>query len=140
MAVNVGNFRDTHTAIRDAIDDLVRAARELPTATREKRGAIRERIVEFLRDEVKPHMVDDERTLYPEVAVKLRSQFATAAMNYDHIAIRHWIDDIAAADLDDVPRLQELLYGLHALVRVHMWKETELFLGALDSPVWPAGR
>jgi hypothetical protein len=30
-----------------------------------------------------------------------------------------------------------VLYGLDALIRVHVWKENELFLGVLTSPSWP---
>lgn len=60
-------------------------------------------------------------------------------MNYDHVAIRGLIDDLAAADRDDVDQLQELLYGLYSLIRVHIWKEERLYLAMLDAPSWPAG-
>jgi hypothetical protein len=60
-----------------------------------------------------------------------------ASMNYDHLAIRHWISSLEEADLRDTDRLQSLLYGLDALIRVHMWKEDELFLGTLESADWP---
>jgi hypothetical protein len=42
-----------------------------------------------------------------------------------------------AADLDDTDRLQRLLYGLHALIEVHIWKEERLYLTLLESPAWP---
>jgi hypothetical protein len=60
-------------------------------------------------------------------------------MAYDHLAIRWWIDRIAEARLDRPERLQELLYGLDALIRVHLWKENELYLAMLDWPSWPGG-
>ena len=137
MAVEVRDFHDSHGALRSRADELVRVARRLPHATPEERRAGRDSAVDFLRGDVEPHMRLDERVMYPEVAARLRSQFATASMSYDHIAIRHWIDELAGADDADVERLQELLYGLHALIRVHIWKETELFLAALESPAWP---
>ena len=65
--------------------------------------------------------------------------FVAATMSYDHLAIRHWIAELASADVADGDRLQELLYGLDALLRVHIWKENELFLAPLRSPAWPAG-
>jgi hypothetical protein len=71
------------------------------------------------------------------VTARLGDPLATASMNYDHMAIRRWIEDIAEADVEDVARLQQLLYGLHALITVHTWKEDELYLTALESPSWP---
>jgi hypothetical protein len=48
-------------------------------------------------------------------------------MNYDHLAIRRWIALIAAADVSDTAHLQQLLYGLDALIRVHIWKRERAF-------------
>jgi hypothetical protein len=39
-------------------------------------------------------------------------------------ALGVWIDSLANADPNDSDLLQELLYGLDALVRVHLWRET----------------
>jgi hypothetical protein len=61
-----------------------------------------------------------------------------ASMNYDHRAIRRWIDTLESADIADVAKMQELLYGLDALIRVHIWKENELYLTPLESASWPA--
>lgn len=59
------------------------------------------------------------------------------SMNYDHLAIRHWIERIATVDTTDTALLQQLLQGLDALIRVHLWKEDELFLAPLESFSWP---
>ena len=59
-------------------------------------------------------------------------------MAYDHLAIRAWIAKLAEADEDDIAILQELLYGLDALIRVHLWKEDELMVHPLASSTWPA--
>ena len=53
-------------------------------------------------------------------------------MVYDHLAIRERIADLSDADAGDLARLQELLYGLHALIRVHFRKEEELYLPLVD--------
>jgi hypothetical protein len=39
-------------------------------------------------------------------------------------AIAVWTAALEHADVSDVDLLQELLYGLDALVRVHLWRET----------------
>lgn len=39
-------------------------------------------------------------------------------------ALGVWTDSLVEADPNDVDLLQELLYGIDALVRVHLWRET----------------
>ncbi|HEY6054656.1 MAG TPA: hemerythrin domain-containing protein, partial [Gaiellaceae bacterium] len=78
-----------------------------------------------------------ERLLYPEVADRLGAPLATASMAYDHLAIRQWITDLEEADPADPDRLQELLYGLDALMRVHIWKENALYLPVVEASGWP---
>ena len=76
--------------------------------------------------------------LYPEGNARLGSPLGAAALAYDHLAIRSWIAKLAEADNEDVEMLQELLYGLDALIRVHLWKEDELYVKPLGSSAWPA--
>ena len=39
-------------------------------------------------------------------------------------ALDAWAEGLLAADPGDTDLLQELLYGIDALVRVHLWRET----------------
>ena len=39
-------------------------------------------------------------------------------------ALDAWAERLLAADSNDTDLLQELLYGIDALVRVHLWRET----------------
>ena len=77
--------------------------------------------------------------LYPEPATRLGDPLDR---RFDRTtttsAIRRWIELIAAADVTDTAHLQQLLYGLDALIRVHLWKENEFFLASLESSSWPA--
>ena len=82
----------------------------------------------------------DERVLYPAVCERLGDPQVTAPLRYEHRAIRWWINEIARADITDVEELRRLLYGMHALLRVHLSREEELYADALDSPGWPASR
>lgn len=126
-----------HERLREQTDELRDAARTIVLLDVENRERARRDIVAYLREQIVPHTWIDERVLYPEVAERLGDPLVTASMNYDHIAIRKWIDDITAVDVRDAGKLQELLYGLHALIAVHTWKEDELYLRALESPSWP---
>ena len=131
MTVDTAGFREAHHELRDQTAELRLAAESVPELTNDEREKARVRIVSYLRERVAPHSKLDELLLYPEVAVAV-------SMNYDHLAIRHWIERIATVDITDTALLQQLLYGLDALIRVHLWKEDELFLAPLESFSWPA--
>jgi hemerythrin-like domain-containing protein len=132
------DFTDRHDEFRAWTDRLRAVARGLPQMTAHDRVAALADIVAFLRDRVEPHTRIDEEVLYPAVEARSGSPLAAASMAYDHLAIRAWIAKLAEADHDDVETIQELLYGLDALIRVHLWKEDELFVKPLASSTWPA--
>jgi hemerythrin-like domain-containing protein len=133
-----GQFQVQHDAFRAWTDELRAAARMLPELDSGTRLALVADLVAFLQEKVEPHTHADEQVLYPKAAARLGSPLATAAMAYDHLAIRAWIAKLSEADDDDVATLQELLYGLDALIRVHLWKEDELMVHPLASATWPA--
>ena len=137
MPVVSEDFRSAHEEIGVQTEALRRAARDIPHMAYNDRAAARDAVVDFLRRDVEPHTRLDERLLYPEVGARLGAPLATASMAYDHLAIRSWIGDLESADLADPDRLQELLYGLDALMRVHMWKENELYLPVVEASGWP---
>ena len=139
MNPRIQALREEHRLLREQADELCEAARAIAVLDVEEREAIRRHLVEFLRERVAPHTWIDERVLYPEVTERLGDPLATASMNYDHLAIRRWIGEIERANAHNLGRLQQLLYGLHALITVHTWKEDELFLAALESASWPHG-
>jgi len=131
-------FTQRHDEFRAWTDQLRSTARRLPTLDTSARLAAVADLVTFLHEEVEPHTRIDEQVLYPELDARLGSPLAAAALAYDHLAIRAWIAKLASADEDDIETLQELLYGLDALIRVHLWKEDELFVKPLGSSTWPA--
>lgn len=137
MAIDTAAFRKAHDEVRTHAAELRSVAARLPQLTITQREEARRQVLRYLRDKVDPHTKLDKGLLYPAVAERLGDALIAVSMNYDHLAIRHWISKIAAADAADVDRLQQLLYGLDALIRVHMWKENELFLASLESSSWP---
>jgi iron-sulfur cluster repair protein YtfE (RIC family) len=129
--------REEHWHLREHVDHIALAARDLPGMSPAERRDIVERILSFLRGELLPHMDEEERSVYPAVAELFGDAEATAPMTYDHIAIRARVVELAATEEDDVDRLQALLYGLHALIVVHFWKEERLYLPKLEQSGWP---
>jgi hypothetical protein len=131
-------FTRQHAEFRAWTDALRAAARDLPHLGSAERLAVVADLVSFRQESVEPHTRIDEQVLYPEIEARMGSPLAAAAIAYDHLAIRSWIAKVASADENDVETLQELLYGLDALIRVHVWKEDELFVKPLGSSTWPA--
>jgi hypothetical protein len=138
MNIDTSSLRGLDAELEERAEFLSEAAGELPNLPREQREELRARVLSFLRHEIGEHMRTDQRLLYPKIAERLGDPLAAAPMNYDHRAIRWWTDEIADADLTDTGELQRLLYGVHALIRVHLSREEDLYVGALESEAWPA--
>jgi iron-sulfur cluster repair protein YtfE (RIC family) len=126
-------FRDEHRELIEHIEHLAEAARSMPRLTSEERGALRDRVLEFLRGTLLPHAIAEEQVLYPEWARLVGFADAAVPMIHDHEAIVARVERLEVVDLDDVDRLQELLYELHALVSVHFAKEEDIQLPAFDA-------
>jgi hypothetical protein len=133
------SFRSLDVELEERAELLSETARLLPTATPQERAVLRTNVLTFLQGEVRAHVEMDEELLFPTLCERLRDPLAAAPIRYEHRAIGWWADQIARADLADVDELQRLLYGLHAVIRVHLSREEDLYLGALESPEWPAG-
>jgi hypothetical protein len=136
MNVDTKQFRRAHTELEQHAE-LSAAAESFPRLSLEAREDVRRTVMTFLRDEVEPHTKLDEELLYPAVAHRLGDPLIAASMNYDHLAIREWIKRIDEVDVSDTAQCQKLLYGLDALISVHVWKENELFLASLGPSSWP---
>jgi hemerythrin superfamily protein len=126
-------FRREHKELKAHVEHIRQAAGELPRLAPEERAAVVERVVAFLRDTLVPHAQAEEAVLYPEWAKLLGFDGAAIPMVHDHAAIVARIEQLGETGVDDVDKLQELLYGLYALIAVHFEKEEELQLPAFDA-------
>jgi hypothetical protein len=95
------------TARRFELEQIVRAlrraARTIRAQTLTERRDVRDELVTSVREHVEPHAQLDAPGLE---------------------AIGIWADALEHAAVTDIDLLHELLYGLDALVRVHLWRET----------------
>jgi iron-sulfur cluster repair protein YtfE (RIC family) len=126
-------FRREHEHLLEHTEHLRHAAREMPRLSEEERLQLRARILAFLRDTLLPHARAEEEVLYPEWAKLVGYRDAAVPMIHDHDAIVGRVEQLEAAEVEDVDTLQELLYGLHALISVHFRKEEDLQLPAFDA-------
>jgi iron-sulfur cluster repair protein YtfE (RIC family) len=126
-------FRDEHRHLMVHVGQIRVAASEVTDLAVEERRTVVGRVLEFLRGTLMPHAEWEEQILYTVVGELLGDPKATATMSRDYVAIGRLIEALAETDPEDVARLQELLYGLHALITVHFEKEEEIYLPLLDA-------
>jgi iron-sulfur cluster repair protein YtfE (RIC family) len=126
-------FRREHQELLAHIEHIGRAGREVARLDRGERELLVGRIVEFLRGTLLPHAKAEEEVLYPEWANLVGFADAAVPMVHDHEAIVARIERLEQTDPDDVEALQELLYGLYALIGVHFRKEEDIQLPVFDA-------
>jgi iron-sulfur cluster repair protein YtfE (RIC family) len=126
-------FRREHEELLSHIEHIGQAAREVARLDRVERELLVGRIVEFLRGTLVPHAQAEEEVLYPEWAKLVGFADAAVPMVHDHEAIVVRIERLEQTDADDTDALQELLYGLYALISVHFRKEEDIQLPAFDA-------
>ena len=126
-------FRREHEELLEHIEHLAQAAREMPRLSEPERDALRTRVLGFLRGTLLPHARAEEEVLYPEWATLVGFADAAVPMVHDHEAIVARVERLESADAGDVDALQELLYGLYALISVHFRKEEDIQLPAFDA-------
>jgi iron-sulfur cluster repair protein YtfE (RIC family) len=126
-------LRREHEELLAHIEHIVRAARDVPRLASDERAALVGRVLEFLRGTLVPHAEAEEAVLYPAWAKLVGFEAAAVPMIHDHEAIVARIELLEGTEPSDVDALQELLYGLHALISVHFRKEEDIQLPAFDA-------
>jgi soluble P-type ATPase len=95
----------------------------------------------FLAERLTAHELEEDRQVYPILATALGSDDATAALHVTHTEIFHLIrlfgrlvDELPAdgPGAEDWPDLRRVLYGLDAILRLHMAQEEELYASVGD--------
>ena len=94
-------------------------------------------IGEFLAEELLPHEAEEESLFYPAVARLVGGSDPTATMIRAHREIRHLgrlylelLKDLPAGGPrpSDIGDIRRILYGLHAVLRLHFAQEDESYL------------
>jgi len=136
-------FQEEHLAVRRGIGRIQDVADGLgsldpETALHEVRGVYR-----MLTEEIQPHEEAEEQELYPALGRFFGGRDPMATMSRAHIEITHQIrrlgqliDDIEPDGVDesDLTELRSLLYGLHAILKLHTAQEDENYLSLADDP------
>jgi heavy metal translocating P-type ATPase len=140
-------FQDEHQAIRADIDQLRAVADSLGLTPPAHAMAQVRHAYALLTENIQPHEAAEEAELYPALNRVLGGVDPTATMSRAHAEIAHQIrrlgqllDDIGSAlpDDADIADLRSLLYGLHAILRLHTAQEDENYL-SLGEDIEPVG-
>lgn len=127
-----------HAGLFPHLDDLASlAAASTATPDAQLRSRLTE-VLKFLRDGLLPHAREEELSVYPAAERVIRAVGgATRTMSIDHRFVGEMVDEldqVARGSLSDSDRqrLQRILYGLDALLRVHFTKENEAYVPLLN--------
>jgi hypothetical protein len=130
------------------VDDVRQVADRLEWSTpADARGDL-EAVTAFLTSRLLPHEHAEEQQLYPRLAAMADGQDPTAPLISAHREIERLVallDRLVDGLPTDGPRpgdrleLRRVLYGLHAILRLHFAQEEELYLG-LDDGAPPSVR
>jgi heavy metal translocating P-type ATPase len=137
-------LRAEHRQLQVGIDELRTVADSLETLAPAAAVVALQDVDRFLRDDLVPHELAEEHDAYPLLAVTAGAEDPTPPLRHTHREIvrlsRLFSDATAAIDgapTDaDLPELRRLLYGLHAVLRLHMAQEEEAF-GIFDQAADP---
>jgi len=140
-AVLAHRFSAEHLAIRADLDQLRQAADALGIEGSPDAIARVRRVHRLLVDEVLPHEQAEDDVLYPALAKVLGGTDPLGPMSRAHAEISHLVrrlgrllDDLDPGGPDevDLAELRRLLYGLHAILRLHTAQEEESYLSLAD--------
>jgi heavy metal translocating P-type ATPase len=137
-----GGLRDVLAQLRDTADAIAQRADGATDVDRVR--SVHRRLIE----EVLPHETEEEQRVYPALAAT-GGEGATAALDRTHAEIRRLVGRVGAhvnqtsggrLRGDQVPDLLATLYGLDAVLRLHLSQEEEdLFAAATaGAPAGPA--
>ena len=150
---SIRRFAAEHEDIRDDLAELRDAARLLVTGDPAEAMTALRRADRFVQQTLLPHEHAEERTLYPALARPLGSAEATASMSRMHAEIDRLArrinahvetaDTAGAVRADQLDDLLASLYGLHALLALHLppkrrttslWRPGALMANRADAP------
>jgi iron-sulfur cluster repair protein YtfE (RIC family) len=134
---------DEHQHLRPHIEALAAAGDAVGAVALTSLRATVDDSLAFLLHHLIPHATAEEQVLYPAVARLLGDPRATATMTRDHVEIDRLVQELSALrtrlctvdelDADLTGALRRVLYGLAAIVRLHLAKEEEVYVPVLEA-------
>lgn len=146
MALLPQVVRDEHRELVARIEVLRTLADSIGSTARE---TLREGVGQayiFLIHQLIPHAQAEEQVFYPTVGRVLRAVEATETMSRDHLEVIRLTEELEALRLrlfyeplntSDEQALRRVLYGLYAIIKLHLAKEEEIYIPLLEARLQP---
>ena len=141
-----GRFAADHSVLHPRLSAIRAAADRLgPDAGAAEIAAVGA-VHAFLRDAIEPHQAAEEAELFPALARYLGGTDPLGPMTRAHVEINHQIRrlgrlldglDPSSPSESDLVELRRCLYGLYALLELHMAQEDEEYLSLPDELTGP---
>lgn len=132
-------IRAEHQHLLPHIEELRTTAEQIGTLAPTEVAAAVGSCLAFLEHHLVPHALAEDEVLYPVVGRLLGDERATATMRRDHVEVGRLTAELAAVagridtEPDSVGDVERLLFGLHAIVRLHFAKEEEVYIPMLEA-------
>ncbi|MEO8456486.1 MAG: heavy metal translocating P-type ATPase [Chloroflexota bacterium] len=135
-------FRAEHVELLPIVDRIRDVADGLNTL--DERAGLRAvaDLHKLLVERLLPHEVAEEHTLYPSIAALVGGDDPTATMSRGHTEIARQVRGLGrlveeaneyGPEPADIVDARRILYGLHAIVRLHFAQEEEAYLSLVES-------
>jgi heavy metal translocating P-type ATPase len=141
-------FRREHAEFAPEVQRIRTVADHLDAIDPEELRVELEAVRAFLCDRLPQHEEEEEAAVYPVVASLLGGEDPMSSMTRAHVEISHLIrvyrqllEDLPASgpDRDDLVDLRRVLYGLHAILRLHFAQEEEAYAWLSAAEPVPVG-
>lgn len=142
MAALPQRVRDEHKQLLVHIELLRTVANSVGSAPAETLREGVGQVYSFLIQQLIPHAQAEEQVLYPAVGRLLRAVEATETMSRDHLEVIRLTEELEGLRLHlfyapmseaEEQALRQVLYGLYAIIRLHLAKEEEIYLPLIEA-------
>jgi iron-sulfur cluster repair protein YtfE (RIC family) len=142
MAPLPQRVRDEHRELITRIEVLRTVADSIGSASTESIRKGVGQVYTFLIHQLIPHAQAEEQVLYPTVGRLLRALEATETMSRDHLEVIRLTEELEALRLhlfytpiseSNEQALRRVLYGLYAIIKLHLAKEEEIYLPIVEA-------
>ena len=136
-------IRQEHKNIHPHLDAILTTAHGIGEVPREIQIEMIVECLDFLLHELIPHAQQEDAELYQVVERVLGAVGSTNAMKREHVGIKAYVDELSdlhgslvrshEISQQTTRSLRRVLYGIHALITMHLTVEEDVYLPLLDA-------
>ena len=137
------HIRQEHKNIYPHLDAILTTAHGVGEVPREIQLEMVAECLSFLLHELIPHAQHEDAALYQAVERAIGAAGSTNAMKREHVGIKAYVDELSdlhgtltrnhESSEQTIRSLRRVLYGIHALVTMHLTVEEDVYLPLLDT-------